>query len=629
MRTIVLLLALVTLTVAPQRRVTAEDFEIGQLQSRIWATVDQVSPAVVSVMGRGSAFSGVIVSPEGLVLSAGHTVEPGARYRVLLPDGRTFVAEGLGASRKLDCGMLKISDARELPLARIGNSSGVLTNQPCLGLSYPGGTQNRRQPLVRFGRIVRPRATGGMIQSTALMEPGDSGGALFDLNGNLIAIHSRIGRSMDRNYDVPIDTFKEHWGELNQPEFFADGPPLPRLGFEGEETENRDGVAIVSLVDDGLARQSGLQINDVITAIQDEDIKSIRGIRSQLMVARDQGLEQLKLTVRRKGKLTNVTMPIGVPKNGSTGAAARLQTPDTPRPRAIAELMRLPAQFSDIESGLDDHCVTVSSRLAGKTVRILATRLAASRDLVSKSSMVGADPVMTVDGQFLTLTIVARDPANDLVLLRAPVPNPDGVDLSGSPAGQPAIGRFLLTPDPDGMGWISVCSASEFVSGKRESKGYLGVMLDAGADGNGAALKQVRQGAAQEAGLESGDVIVRMNDTTISDRADLLRFLSGVDPYTRVTAIVQRGDEKLEKQITLGPPPTGSGHAADLMAKSGRRDGFSKVISHDADLPPDECGGPLYDLNGQFIGLNIARYSRVRSYAIPRRIVNSFVQQYQ
>ena len=61
------------------------------------------------------------------------------------------------------------------------------------------------------------------------------------------------------------------------------------------------------------------------------------------------------------------------------------------------------------------------------------------------------------------------------------------------------------------------------------------------------------------------------------------------------------------------------------MPKSGRRDGFSKVFSHDADLKPANCGGPIFDLDGNFVGLNIARNSRVRSYAIPRAIINRFV----
>ncbi len=61
------------------------------------------------------------------------------------------------------------------------------------------------------------------------------------------------------------------------------------------------------------------------------------------------------------------------------------------------------------------------------------------------------------------------------------------------------------------------------------------------------------------------------------------------------------------------------------MDKSGRRDGFPTVIPHDADLTPENCGGPLFDLEGKFVGLNIARNSRVRSYAIPASRVKELI----
>ena len=68
-----------------------------------------------------------------------------------------------------------------------------------------------------------------------------------------------------------------------------------------------------------------------------------------------------------------------------------------------------------------------------------------------------------------------------------------------------------------------------------------------------------------------------------------------------------------------------SGHIAGNVARSVRRDGFSKIILHDAHLKPTDCGGPVFDLGGNFVGLNIARNSRVRSYLIPPAIVKKLV----
>ena len=201
----------------------ASDFEVSHLQDRILTTIDSVQPAVVSVRQRGGMFSGVIISKEGHILSAGHAVSPGATYQVWLPDGRRFSARGKGSNPRADCALLKItSEFKELPYVRMGDSSGLVRNQPCLSISFPGGQGTRGVPVVRFGRVVQAGRGNRMLQSTALMEPGDSGGPLFDLQGRVIGIHSRIGQSMSRNFEVPINTFKTFWNELNQEASFTE-----------------------------------------------------------------------------------------------------------------------------------------------------------------------------------------------------------------------------------------------------------------------------------------------------------------------------------------------------------------------------------------------------------------------
>jgi len=91
--------------------------------------------------------------------------------------------------------------------------------------------------------------------------------------------------------------------------------------------------------------------------------------------------------------------------------------------------------------------------------------------------------------------------------------------------------------------------------------------------------------------------------------------------------VIKRADEELTKEILLGNRPETSGHVADNLVggKSLRRDGFSYAISHDADINPEDCGGPVFDLDGNLLGINIARCSRVRCYVVPRTIVKKFV----
>ena len=122
--------------------------------------------------------------------------------------------------------------------------------------------------------------------------------------------------------------------------------------------------------------------------------------------------------------------------------------------------------------------------------------------------------------------------------------------------------------------------------------------------------------------------MTKLNDQKIRTQMELRQFLGTVDPNDTIIAVIMRGEEELKKTIRLGAFPSLSGHAADNMEKSGRRDGFRQVISHDADIQPSNCGGPLFDLSGHFLGVNIARNSRVRSYAITPIVVKNFVEQH-
>lgn len=608
----------------------AAEFDVDSLQQRIYSTIESVQPAVVSVGRRGSMFSGVIVSQDGHVLSAGHAVRPGERYQVSLPDGRKFSARGKGSNPQADCALLQITTkVEDLPFVRMGESRSLVRNQPCLSISFPGGQGVRGVPVVRFGRVVSPVRGRRMLQSTALMEPGDSGGALFDLQGRVIGIHSRIGRSMSRNYEVPIDTFKDFWSELNREKTFTQrGPSVPKLGFQGNDRPDGTGIIVMNIVDDSLAANHGIEPNDVIQAINDTETPSIKELREALLTARDDNTKELVVKVRRDEKDVELKVPFEIERE----AAPKVNLPDYgkkefDKPQGIDQLADLPSEFSDLESKLDDACVEVSSELPdGEELKIVGTRIKATPFIVSKNSMVKNAPVIKLSDSEVKLDVISRDIGNDLVLLKASKENSAGIDINKE-IETPSIGSFLITPDSEGPGLISVVSTKEYESRKQQSRGYLGVMPADYKDNGGAILREVRDdGAAKRAGLKVGDIVTKLNETAIKTHMDMRRFLGTVDPNVSVVATITRDEEELEKTIRLGAYPSSSGHAADQMNKSGRRDGFSKVIPHDADLNPANCGGPLFDLEGNFVGLNIARNSRVRSYAIPREIIVKMIK---
>ena len=555
---------------------------------------------------------------------------PGRATRVFLPDGRQLDARGKGSNPEADCALLQIvTNVEDLPFVRMGDSESLVRNQPCLSLSFPGGQGSRGVPLARFGRVVETGRGDRMLRSTALMEPGDSGGALFDLQGRVIGIHSRIGRSMSRNFEVPVDTFKKFWSELNREQFFTQaGPPVPKLGFRGMNRRDGTGIEVMGIVDDSLAEAHGIEPKDIIQSVDGRETPTVQELQQALIAARDDGTDEIVVKVLRKEEDLELKVPFDVEREPPPPVELPDYEPaEFAEPQRIEQLVDLPREFSDLESELDDACIEISSELFdGEELTIVGTRIKATPFLVSKSSMVKENPTANLGDEVVELEVVVRDRDNDLVLLKSPEQHFVGIDLSQPSTDPPKIGSFLITPESDGRGLVSVVSAKPFASRKQQSRGFLGVMPADYKDKGGAILREVtKDGAAERAGLKVGDVVTKLNETVITTHMEMRRFLGTVDPNATVVAKITRGEEELEKTIRLGAFPSFSNHAADQMDKSGRRDGFSTVISHDADLDPSSCGGPIFDLEGNFVGLNIARNSRVRSYALPSAVIRKLL----
>ncbi len=461
----------------------AQQYEIAALQSQIFQVIEKSTPAVVSVQGSGSMFSGVIVSPQGHVLTAGHTIVPRRSYTVTLPDGRRFSASSLGASEQmrgeqLDCGLLKITNPRNLPHVPLGNSSQLSVRQPCISISYPGGQRNRLEPIVRFGYISRAGNNSSMLQSTALMEPGDSGGPLFDLEGRVIGIHSRIGRQVGQNFDVPIDLFKKYWDQLNNPDVFttAGGKPLPKLGFVGEDTSARDGITLVSVVEGSLAQELGLRANDKLTKVQGNQLARLDDLRPQLQKALSEDHENLSFSILRGEEQIELTMPLSklnIPRADRIQGMDDAPAEDSKLVTHLPDLSRL---LSSSERDLEKYCYQITSKVNGADSKLHATKIADSPYIISKNSLVGTDPEAVVDRRRVKLQVIARDVENDLVLLQLTQSIANGVRFPTTEA-TPRIGQLILSPDPAGPGAFSVVGTSGFQSNRQASRGYLGVML--------------------------------------------------------------------------------------------------------------------------------------------------------
>lgn len=204
------------------------------LQKQVQEGIKKAYPASVKIMGfdtvrkiqNSAQFSGAVVSPEGHILTAAHAIQPSRTYKVLFPDGKTCIAVGLGridlaaTPTQPDVAMMKIISPGKWPYAQMGWSSALKKDEPCISIAYPE-TLGQPLPTVRFGYIADTLNKWGFIQSTCVMEPGDSGGALYDHMGRLIGLHSRCDLSEDINYEIPIDHYRKYWTALNQPKTYT------------------------------------------------------------------------------------------------------------------------------------------------------------------------------------------------------------------------------------------------------------------------------------------------------------------------------------------------------------------------------------------------------------------------
>jgi serine protease Do len=134
---------------------------------------------------------------------------------------------------------------------------------------------------------------------------------------------------------------------------------------------------------------------------------------------------------------------------------------------------------------------------------------------------------------------------------------------------------------------------------------------------------------AEKAGLKPGDLILAVNNANVTNRDQVVETLREFRAGQTVTLRVQRAEEQFDAEVQLRPPNSGRlgrGYPRQNLSRLGgevsqRAEGFELAIEHDTVLQPWLCGGPLVDLDGKAIGLNIARAGRVTTYALSSQLV--------
>ncbi|YCM44117.1 trypsin-like peptidase domain-containing protein [Verrucomicrobiaceae bacterium 227] len=252
---------------------TLGDFR--EIQDALQAHLERARSATICLqMGEGSG-SGVIVSADGLVLTAAHvTAGVGTEMTVVMEDGTEYQGVSLGLQSETDAAMLQITDEGPFPYVEYDKEDSTKLGDWVFSLGHSGGFDKARGVNVRVGRLVREAET--TIQSDCMLIGGDSGGPLFNMRGELIGIHSRVGSSKEESMHVPLREFQKNWDEMSAKKFIGEGPfakkSQPGTGFLGVITEPAEegGLRVVEVWEDGIAGEAGIKAGDRILEIEGE-----------------------------------------------------------------------------------------------------------------------------------------------------------------------------------------------------------------------------------------------------------------------------------------------------------------------------------------------------------------------
>lgn len=275
-----------------------------------------VAAATVAVRVGPAQGSGVIVSKDGYVLTAAHVAgKAGRRVFVNLSDGRVAFGKTLGLYRDLDAGLIKLDEmitngrVVEWPFVELGDSDQLAPGQWVMGLGHPGGFEADRPVVVRLGRVLENHAN--YVKTDCKLVGGDSGGPLFDMDGKVVAVHSRIGTSLTNNMHAPVSAFRDSWTRLATSEVWGRLPgPRPYIGIFGETTPDR--CVVRQVRSGGAAAKAGIRQGDTVIRFAGRRVTDFDSLKS--MVDECSPDQEIAVTIQRESSTLELTLIVGTSK---------------------------------------------------------------------------------------------------------------------------------------------------------------------------------------------------------------------------------------------------------------------------------------------------------------------------
>jgi len=282
--------------------------------------------------------SGVLISPDGYIVTNNHVVEDADKIEVKLTDQRTFEAKVIGRDADFDLALLKVT-ASNLPFVKFGDSDNVRIGEWVLAVGYPLslqstvtagivsakgrqigilGEQGQGSPYGQPQEPIVRTAVESFIQTDAVINKGNSGGALVNTRGELIGINAAIasptGVYAGYGFAIPVNLVKKIVNDFK--EFGTVQRGYVGINFREVDDAIREefkiddihGLYVFDVVKEGAAAAAGLQKGDVITKVEGRTIYSSSDLQER--VARLNPGDKLKLTYKRDGKERDITVTL-------------------------------------------------------------------------------------------------------------------------------------------------------------------------------------------------------------------------------------------------------------------------------------------------------------------------------
>ncbi|MDR0674631.1 MAG: DegQ family serine endoprotease [Zoogloeaceae bacterium] len=312
-------------------------------------------PSMPRESERHSLGSGFIVTPDGYILTNAHVVDSADEVTVRLNDRREFPARIVGADRRTDVALIKI-EAAGLPVARLGNPEKLRVGEWVVAIGSPFGFENSVTAGIvsAKGRSLPQENYVPFIQTDVAVNPGNSGGPLFNMQGEVVGINSQIysrsGGYMGVSFAIPIDVAMEVQAQLRATGKVSRG----RMGVVIQEVtrdlaesfglEKATGAIVNSVEKGGPADQAGIEAGDVILRFDGKEI--IRSADLPRIVAASKPGGKVKVQVWRKGAAHERVMIVGEIPEERPERNARVKR----APKAEREATRLGLVVSELSA---------------------------------------------------------------------------------------------------------------------------------------------------------------------------------------------------------------------------------------------------------------------------------------